>query len=238
MCFLMRIGMGQLSKVGKSNELIQASYKLSLSGQRVFILLLAKIDTRKPLESSYTLTSKEYASTYGVNLKNAYRDVGKGVNELYETDIRIHNEPMQVILRKRIANEIAHYYGQGKISVSFPQSLAPHLCEFKERFTTYQVGQVSGLKSAYSIRLYELLIQFRKTGERCISVENFRKWLGLEKKHVLFANLRRRVIEPAIKELNLRTSLNVNWKPIKNGQKTASLSFEFEEVTYQHLPTA
>ena len=74
--------MGQLSKITKSNELVQAGYRLSLVGQRVFILLLAKIDTRKPLENSYTVTSQEYAHAYGVSLKNAYRDLEKGSNEI------------------------------------------------------------------------------------------------------------------------------------------------------------
>lgn len=224
--------MGQLSKVTKSNELVQAGYKLSLVGQRVFILLLTKIDTRKPLENSYTLTSKEYADNYGVSLKNAYRDLEKGANEIYDTDVKIHDQVLKIFCRERIANATAYHYGEGKISVSFPGSLSPHLCEFKDRFTTYRMSQVSGLKSAYSIRLYELLIQFRKTGDRCISVENFREWLGVEKKHVMFNNLKRRVIEPAVKELNLKTSLIVSWEAIKDSKTTKFLSFAFKETAH------
>lgn len=226
--------MSPLSKVRKSNELVQASYKLSLTGQRVFILLLTKIDTSKPLEDSYTITSKEYAEAYGVDLKNAYLALEKGISELYDTDLRIRNQILKLIRRKRLANEAIYYFGQGKVSISFPESMAPYLCEFKKCYTMYKIGQVAGLKSAYSIRLYELLIQFRKTGDRCISVEDFRSCLGVdENKYKRFNNFKCRVIEPAVKELNLRTALNVSWEGIKNSKKIAFLSFTFKEIFYQ-----
>ncbi len=223
--------MSQLSKVRKSNDLNSANYKLGVVGQRVFILLLTKIDNNCPLKDSYTVTAKEYSIMYGTPLKIAYRDLGKGIKEMYEVDIHIHNKALKIITHKRIAYHFEYHYGEGKISVSFNPKLAMHLCEFKSRYTEYIINQVSRLKSRYSIRLYELLIQFKNTGDRCMSIEDFRKNLGVENKYTKFNNLKRKVIDPSVKELNSKTNLTVTWEAIKEGKRFKLLSFSFFETT-------
>jgi plasmid replication initiation protein len=45
-----------------------------------------------------------------------------------------------------------------------------------------------------------------------------------------FKELRRRVIEPAVKELEKKNNLVVKWEQVKEGRKTVGLRFEFRQA--------
>ena len=104
------------------------------------------------------------------------------------------------------------------------------MCHLKSEYTQYRIGQVAGLKSTYSIRLFELLIQFKKLGDRTISLKKFREWFRIEKKYKRYADINKWVIKPAVDELNVKTALNVKYESIKKGRKVISVYFAHEEV--------
>lgn len=58
----------------------------------------------------------------------------------------------------------------------------PYLTQLQGQFTKIVIKNVSTLKSVYSIRLYELLMQFKVIGDRLISINDFRSMLGLDEK--------------------------------------------------------
>ena len=71
-------------------------------------------------------------------------------------------------------------------------------------------------------------MQFNKTGERYIKISSLRKIFQIEKKkYSRFADLKRWVLEPSIKEIESKTPWLINWSPVKSGRKTTSLSFSF-----------
>jgi plasmid replication initiation protein len=222
--------MNHLSTVTKHNHLVEASYRLSLIGQRVFLLALAKINPHAKLLSEYEITAEEYAKEYKISQKSAYRDLKEGSEELYNADIRLNDMELKILTRRRILDEAKYHYGEGKISISFPEKLSPFLCELHGQYTQYRIGNVSSLKSEHSIRLYELLIQFKKTGERLITIKKFREWFRLEKKYKRYKDLNKWVIKPSILELNTKTNLNIQYNPIKKGRCTDLLSFSFHEI--------
>jgi plasmid replication initiation protein len=53
----------------------------------------------------------------------------------------------------------------GCVSLRFGHEVIPLITKLEEQFTSYELQQIAGLKSAYAIRLYELLIQW-KTSKR------------------------------------------------------------------------
>lgn len=221
--------MNHLSTISKHNHLVEASYRLTVTGQRVFLLVLAKINPLEALKSRYEVTAEEYARIYKISSKIAYRDLKEGLDELYDADIKLNDLSLKILTRRRIVDEAKYHYGEGKISISFPKKLRPFLSQLKNEYTQYRIGQVAGLKSSYSIRLFELLIQFKKTGERIITVKKLRDWFRIEKKYKRYADINKWVIKPAIEELNSKTSIEVNYKPIKKGRKIVMLSFNFKE---------
>ena len=87
-----------------------------------------------------------------------------------------------------------------------------------KRFTSYRLEEVASLRSTYAIRLFEMLAQFSDTGVFVISVADFKQRLGIEDKYDRFSNLKARVIEPAVKDLVAKTSLDVSWQGLSRAR--------------------
>ncbi|TOQ37633.1 replication initiation protein, partial [Vibrio parahaemolyticus] len=118
-----------------------------------------------------------------------------------------------------IQGRAKYFTGEGKIELVFSDLIMPYLTQLKGQFTSIAVKNVSALKRTYSIRIYELLMQFKKTGDRLISVDDFRSMLGLEKKYSQFKRLNDDVIKPAIQELNEKSDLIVLVDTVKKGRR-------------------
>ncbi len=221
--------------VTKANALIEASYSLSLNEQRLILACAAQLDGRKPLpkDSRFTLTVDEFNDLFNTGTKSAYREMEDAVNKLYERDIRkIEGE---VKKRMRWVYSAEYRKGEGKVVLGFSPEIAPYITMLHKRFTSYRLNEVADLASTYSIRLYEMLMQFQDTGFFVITVENFRSRLQLQAKYDRFTNFKARVIQPAVNELNQKTSLHIEWTPIKKGRVVERLEFRFEEKAQMSL---
>jgi plasmid replication initiation protein len=105
----------------------------------------------------------------------------------------------------------------------------PYLTQLKGQFTRVVIKNVSSLSSTYSIRIYELLQQFRSTGDRTIALDDFRSMLNLDDKYQQFKDLNKLLLKPAIAELNEKSDLAVTFETIKQGRKVIALRFRFKE---------
>lgn len=216
--------------VTKHNSLIEASYKLTLNEQRLVLLCISKLDSRKPLpkDNLFTITVKEFASMFGINEKTAYRDLENASKDLYEQDIRTHDGKSNY--QFRWVYGIKYHDNEGKVTLGFSPWVAPYLTSLHERFTRYSLKKVSNLKSVYAIRLFEFLIQFKSTGKLLIGLDRFRDRLEIKNEYKRFCDLKRRVIETAVNELREKSGLIIDWKPIKSGKSVTQLEFIFREV--------
>ena len=79
---------------------------------------------------------------------------------------------------------------------------------------------IKGLKSKYAIILYEILKDYENVEIPEMTIEQFRDLFGVKNKYKLFQNLKQRVIEPAIKEIN--SNKNIKWMVKYELYKTAS----------------
>ncbi len=221
--------------VTKANALIEASYTLSLNEQRIVLACAAQLDGRKPLpkDNIFMLTVEEFQDLFGTDAKNAYREMEDAANKLYDRDIRKIDK--KVKKRMRWVYMAEYRKGEGRVKLGFSPEITPYLTMLHKRFTSYRLAEVSELSSTYSIRLYEMLAQFQETGFLTITVDVFKERLQLEGKYERFANLKARVIEPAVKELNQKTSIDVTWEPIKKGRAVERLVFRFEEKAQLRL---
>jgi len=213
--------------VTKHNHLIEASYKLTLEEQRLILACIARIDSRQNgrIPSSITITAQEYSELFGIQLKNAYHQLREATDNLYERDIKIREAKTRK--RRRWVQGADYNDSQGSVTLSFSDYVKPYIGQLNGLFKSYQLKNVCSLKSIYSIRLYELLNQWRDTGKRYIRLDDLKMMLQISDKYERYADLRKWVIEPAIKELNAKTDFKINFKPEKNGRKVVKLVFTF-----------
>ncbi|MCG7872742.1 MAG: replication initiation protein [Candidatus Thiodiazotropha lotti] len=220
------------SKVYKSNDLIEAAYQLSLAEQRILLACMAKLDSRKPVkkDTEFKVTAAEYSDTFDVPIKQSYEALQEAADRLFERKIKMADEKGRWTREIRWLQEKAVYHGgQGAVSFIFSDRVKGHLTRLAPPFTKYQLEKVSGLNSYYSVRLYEILIRWRDTGLLRISLDDFKRRMGIEDKYPRFPDFKRRIIVPAVQDLEAKSNLEITWDVKREKRAVVGLEFRFQE---------
>ena len=220
--------------VVKSNKVVEASYMLSLAEQRVLLCCIAQIDSTAALSENYRfeVTAAGISDLVGIeNRSSMYRDLKIASEKLYERSVIIDDpEPdnPKITQRKtRWISSIDYMPGEGKVVLCFAVDIIPYLSQLSREFTQYKLAHVASFESVYSIRLYELLVQWISIGQREIEVDWFKRQFQVDDKYSRVVDLKKRVIDPAIKEINQYSNFWVKYEQRKTGRTITHFNFEF-----------
>lgn len=102
--------------------------------------------------------------------------------------------------------------------------------EAKTLFTRFALEQVAPMKSVYSVRLYELLNQWRQAKKVGFDLDVFRGQLGVEDtEYKAMSDFKKRVLDLAVNEINEKSDLKVSYEQVKKG--VAIVGFKFKVLT-------
>ncbi|MBF7683969.1 replication initiation protein, partial [Acinetobacter sp. B5B] len=169
----------------------------------------------------------------GIHEKTAYRDLKDGVNRLYDRSINLAIDDESI--KMRWVQSIRFLESRGVIGLRFTKEILPFISNLSREFTKYFLSDVSGMNSAYAIRVYELLSQYRSIGKREIAVDDIRKMLELGKRYPLFADLKRWVIDTAVDQINQHSPIQVTYEQRKTGRKVTHIIFSFQQKEMKKL---
>jgi len=221
--------------ITRHNSLIEGCYKLTLDEQRLLYLCITQLDPRKPLpkDNSFTVTADHFAQTFNIDKTNVYRQLEEASRELAERWLRTNDGKYREQFRWVFG--VRYHDNEGKVTLGFSPWVVPYLTSLQKQFTSLRLSQVANLKSIYSIRLLEFLTQFKGTGKFIIDLSKFKERLGIENEYKRFFDLKKRVIDVAVKELKEKSNFIVNWKSIKCGKTIKQLEFVFSELTENEI---
>jgi len=209
---------------------------MSVPAKRVMLMLLSQIHPgQRDITGKIRIEASDYAQRTGTDLKNAYKDIKTGCLELMKTIITTKKgKSTQLCV---VVSWMEYHKDEGWLDATFTQWIAPYIQHLTQiGYTTIAVDEALKFRRFYTIRLFELMMQFQKTGERYITVIDLRKAFQIEEgKYPLFGEFRRWVIEPSVKEIEQKTEWAISWEPIKTGRKITSLCFLFETQTQPKL---
>ena len=105
------------------------------------------------------------------------------------------------------------------------------ILHLEKHLTSYELEQVAHLTSGYAVRLYELLIAWRSVGKTPeIKLNEFRQKMGvLDGEYQRMELFKRRVIEPAITQINEHTDITAEYQQYKKGRSIVGFSFKFKQ---------
>lgn len=190
---------------------------------------IAKINPQKDIPDEVSLTADElYINFPDIGKENAPRELKKASDRLWDRSI-IVKDPKQTEEFRWVQRRVHYHKGEARITISFSDSIKKYISQLSGQFTRLNLQNIAGLSSTYSIRLYELLQQFASTGARMITVKDIRELLQVTDVYPQFKELNRRVITPAVKELNKKSNYKIEVSPAKKGRKIESLLFTFRE---------
>ena len=214
--------------VTKSNELINASYRLTLNEQRLVLIALGKLDSRNNVAKEFTITAQEFSKLTGTNPKKSYDALYAAGRQLFRREIDL-STPEEDRLINLVEEVCLARKGEGRIKLTWTNSAMIYISELKSRFTSYKLNHALSLSSSYAIRIFEMLMQFKTTKSRTIKLDDFRSMLKLENKYPQFKELNKFIIKPAIKDINENTPYIVSVTYSKTGRSVTDLHFDFTE---------
>lgn len=233
--------------VVKDNALINASYNLDTTEQRLILLAIVQArELSKHVDANSTLEvhAHHYMKQFNVDKHAAYEGLKNAASNVFERKFSykgIHEGTQQEkIVKSRWVSKIAYVDSAGIVELTFAPDVIPLITQLEKSFTAYELKQISSLTSKYAIRLYELLIQWRSVGKTpMFALDDFRFKLGLaESDYVKMANFKARVLDTALNQINELTDIIASYEQHKNGRVISGFSFTFttkqqpKEVTH------
>lgn len=223
-----------------------ARYNLSAKEAKIILFLISRIDplrqqnlieqtvSVKELEHFLKQDAKRWGSFYqelrlirdslvrkGIYIPTQIQVEGKhfdGYINWFQEIMPVHDEAGNIALR-----------------FLFAQSLQPFLLNLKQ-YVAINLEEVIALKSSFSIRIFQILRAYRdkfaKHQQRSqikYELEELKTLLGIANKYHDYRNFKKRILVGICKEINQKTSLTVNYQPIKEGRQVKSIQFEFWE---------
>lgn len=224
--------------VSKHNDLVGASYRLSVAEQRLILLAIAKIDSRKPMPNGIVVTAHDFMSRYTVNKSDAYTQLQDAAKQLFNAKITsiTGTGKGRAIHEVRWVERCTYVKGEGRVELLFSTTVKPYLSRLIGHYTSYDLWRVSGIESTYSFRLFEMLMQYKSKGWLYITVEELRRRLQLGEAYERFSNLRSRVIDASVKELRNKCSMELDYELIKEHRTVKAIKFNFrllDQMTLQ-----
>ena len=223
--------------VVKTNWLNQALQNLSLLEIR--IIQLAIIDAREsgtglsPNEP-LTIHSKRYADVFGVQTKNAYANIKEAEDTLFKRQFTLTDDDGKSV-KSRWVQDVKYLDNQGAIELCFTRHVVRGISRIDgavDFFTQYLLKNTINFKSVYSVRLYELLKQWKKSDPKkmpMFELQKLRGQLGVaDDDYSRMYDFKRYVLDKAVTEINEHSDLDVSYTQRKKGRVIIGFDFKIK----------
>lgn len=225
----------------KNNALIRAKYSLTLNENRIYLLILYK------LQKSCDGTMRCYITKSEIKqiIKKTNDRTTKNITELLSS-LRV--KPIHYIQRKK-SNKLA--WGECSIISDFKydEDIQAFIIEssstiydllnkyLETGYTPANLAVLFSLSNYYAQRLYDLIrLWSNKKNIITYKIEELKEYLMLEDSYPQYGNFKRRIIVPAIDALNKTGLFEIDFKERKEGKKVVSIDFivkDLDKRTYE-----
>lgn len=218
--------------VVKSNHLVEASYRLDLIEQR--IILAAIVEARESQQGlgdgHITLEASRFVELFRMETGSVYEQLKNALMTLFNRFVVVRDIDPETghprVSRVRWISTASYIDGAGRIQLRFAQDMVPYITRLESEFTTYRLEKIGRMSSAHAVRLYELLIQYISIGQREIEIEWLKEVLQVKNEYPRITDLKKRVIDVAVTQINEYSDLLVDYTQRKTGRVVTHLVFK------------
>lgn len=228
--------------ITKSNTLVEAGYDLSLAEHDLLTLALNKLHKQQTASKQVLISAKEFAIANQVTDNYAYQTlkaVAKTLGDkklkftLYRDHTRItDNEDDKLTVIKPAHSNfttlraeynwlqgIAYQDNLGYIILHFSDPLAFLIERTSEAYTRYDYVKTIEFSGCGSKRLYELVQKWQGIKKiPAMSVFEWKEFFGVADKYAQVSEFKRRVLDPAIKQINDQGEFKLTLETLKTGR--------------------
>ena len=210
-------------RVIKGNPLIEAKFELTPIQTKLFLFLLAKLDTSKSNFEPMIVVVKDFQKFIGTKGDSLYNHLKKEVEKMIGK--RVYYKDDNVELNSSLISGYLYLEKEGAFLVEFPSLLKPFLLQLKENFTVIDIRNILGLDSSYAMRFYEICKEKERFKTFQYTVGELKEMFSIESKYKNYFDFKVKVIVQARNELQGNSELYFDFEEIKQGKKVVSLKF-------------
>ncbi|MBX7491552.1 replication initiation protein [Helicobacter turcicus] len=227
--------------VTQDNRFIYAKYDMNANEMKFFMWIVAQLNSQKeqlfqvceiPLSEIFQVwqwgeTSEGY---------NYVRDLCYSMaKKAYVEDFKLLDEKTMkeksVFQAMPLFKFIRYEQGQSYVTYQLNDSLTEYLLDLKRDFTQLKFSDIQQMKSAYSIRIYNMLVCELKQNRQSLKMNLavLQNILEVPKSLQDWQGFQRRVLAQAKKDINAKSNLILlDIKTFKTGRKITDLEFIFD----------
>jgi plasmid replication initiation protein len=214
-------------RVTKGNKLIEAKYSRGLIETRIVDACVAKIDKASDLtpERFFEISAAELFDLHNeeMDVTDIHRQLKIAAENLSKQQLKIPATNTWINWFSSVSSPA----GEGKIILRFSVDIKPYLFAIESNFTSYPLKNTLLFKGSYSHRIYEFLRQWLSFGNKEFSIDELKDRLELDNEYERIDNLKQRVIDPALEEINQHSDIWVKYSQRKTGRKVTHFLFTF-----------
>lgn len=224
-------------EVIKHNSFIRCSNNLTAVQRKSFAIMLKEgfdVIKEQGEQKWYSMPLTEYKRLMGHPDSMPTKYIAAELEELMTKIIKWDIDEQGYGTRSVMLAGFTLEKGSGKLEWAFSPFLIDKL--IADGYTPLKLSIVLDLVGKYSIALYENL-QMRKSFNKCtFNLQEFRALMGVEThEHPRMESLKRKVLHPAIEEINDKSDMKIIYKDLKEGAKIVGFSFEWKLLTAEQL---
>jgi plasmid replication initiation protein len=234
--------------ISKSNALIEGAYDLSPAEHDLLTLAINKLHKQRTNSKQVFITAREFAIANQVSEKYAYEVLKETAKRLHERKIKCTiyvdedkkiagEEDIYSIARPKGFHKpmkmhfnwlqaVAYQDENGFIYLMFSDPLAYLISKTGEAYTKYDYFKTNDLNGFHTKRLYELVNKWKgasptngnKHPQIVMATDEWKDFFGCADKYSKLADFKRRVLLPAIKQINEQNDFTLTLKQEKVGR--------------------
>ena len=228
--------MAKSNLVVKTHHLNTVLQNLKLAEIR--IVQLAVVDARETgkgltAETPLRIDALRYAEVFDTTRQNGYLMMKEAEDTLFNRRFSYIDDEGKLV-KSRWLSQVRYLDDEGAIEVVFTPAVVQGITRIdgaEEFFTKYLLEQTATMTSNYSVRLYELLVQWKQAKKTpMFELQEFRGQLGVEDdEYKAMSNFKIRVLDLAVEEINEKSDLNIKYTQKKKGRKIIGFTFTVHE---------
>lgn len=130
--------------------------------------------------------------------------------------------------------------GKKVLKVRLSDLIVPYLFDLSKSFTSIQLQSILLMTSKYAKRIYQICAQWKnsRNGEsKIFKIDEFKEMIGIgENEYRQIGELKRYVLQIAVKQINLYSDLKIDYEFIKKGRSFVQIKFSIEDQKAPQIP--
>lgn len=220
------------AKIEKRNILNEIrNNSMSLQELRFFSIYLSKINARDISTRVVKFPIGDFQRIMGLQSMN-FAQIRDNFTHILQQIVSVPNEnekgftSFQLFKRCKLYQE--EETGEWYVEIDAHDDALPLMFEFKRNYFTYELWNALRLKSSNQIRMYEILKQYEKIGERELTVQELKAMLGISPdEYPRWDNFKRKILDSCQQALKETTDICYTYQKGRSGRGGTWLSIIF-----------